>query len=100
MSTKGKLSVADFYSQFHGAEHHNDPGEYTKPKHHIHSPHLASKHKGFDLKAFRNSKRKKPVVVSKRLDTMRYEMIGRRKKKWRTKAKASRSKSRKTALQS
>jgi hypothetical protein len=72
--TKAKLSVDDFYAQFHGSEHHNDAGEYTKPKHHLKSPKLASAHKGLDLRALRNSKRKKKVAVHKDMDTMRLEL--------------------------
>ena len=72
--TKQKLSVEDFYHQFHGHEHHNDPGEYTKPKHHLRNPSLASKHKGLDLRALGNAKRKKPVTVHKNINTMRFEM--------------------------
>lgn len=79
--TKAKLSVDDFHAQFHGHEHHNDPGEYTKPKHHLHNPKLASKHKGLDLKALRNSKRKKPVTVHKNLDTMRLALTLKKKAK-------------------
>jgi hypothetical protein len=79
--TSAKLSVRDFYDQFHGHEHHNDPGEYTKPKHHLRNPSLSSKHKGLDLRALRNSKRKKSVIVHKRLDTIKYEMIMRKKAK-------------------
>ena len=30
--TKAKLSVHDFYHQFHGHEHHNDPGDHVKPR--------------------------------------------------------------------
>jgi hypothetical protein len=74
MTTKQKLSVEDFYHQFHGHQHHNDPGEYTKPKHHLKNPGLASQHKGLDLRALRNAKRKAPVVVHKNADTMRLEM--------------------------
>jgi hypothetical protein len=59
MTSKKKIPVEDFYSQFHGLEHHNDPEEYTKPKHHLRNPHKAAKHKGLDLRALRNSKRKK-----------------------------------------
>ena len=73
--TKQKLSVEDFYSQFHGHEHHNDPGEYNKPKHHLRNPALASKHKGLDLRLLRNSKRKSSVTLHKNRDTMRLEMI-------------------------
>lgn len=75
MSTKKKLSVEHFYSQFHGSEHHNDPGDFVKVKHHLHNPSAASKHKGLSLRALRNAKRKKAVVVHKDLDTMRYEMM-------------------------
>ena len=59
MTSKKKIHVEDFYSQFHGLEHHNDPEGYTKPKHHLRNPHKAAKHKGLDLRALRNSKRKK-----------------------------------------
>ena len=76
-----KLSVQDFYDQFHGHEHHNDPGEYTKPKHHLRNPSLSSRHKGLDLRALRNLKRKKSVVVHKKHDTMKDEMIMRKKVK-------------------
>lgn len=78
MSRK-KLSIQHFYAQFHGAEHHNDPGDYVKPKHYLHNPELAKKHKGLDLRALRNAKRKRPVTVHKNTDTMRYEMTMRRK---------------------
>ena len=76
--TKAKLSVEDFHAQFHGHEHHKDPGEYTKPKHHLKNRKLATAHKGFDLRAFRNSKRKKPVAVHKDMDTMRLELTKRK----------------------
>ena len=79
--TKAKLSVEDFHSQFHGAHHHNDPGEYTKPKHHLNNPHLAAKHKGLDLKALRNSKRKAKVQVHKHLDTMKLALTMKKKAK-------------------
>jgi hypothetical protein len=59
MTTKRKLSVEDFYSQFHGLEHHNDPGEHVKTKHHLHHPKLHLKHKGFDFKQYAKSKSKK-----------------------------------------
>ena len=75
MSTKKKLSVANFYSQFHGSVHHNDPGDHVKTKHHLINPAAALKHKGLNLRALRNSKRKKAVAVHKDLDTMRYEMM-------------------------
>jgi hypothetical protein len=78
--SKQKLSVEDFYHQFHGYEHHNDPGEYTKPKHHLRNPSLASKHKGLDLRALGNAKRKKPVVVHKSLDTMRLALTKKKAK--------------------
>ena len=81
MTTKQKLSVHDFYSQFHGLDHHNDPGDHVKPKHHLRNPSLAAKHKGLDLRDLRNSKRKKAVVVHKSPDTMRYEMMTRKKAK-------------------
>jgi hypothetical protein len=79
--SKQKLSVEDFYQQFHGYEHHNDPGEYTKPKHHLRNPSLASKHKGLDLRALGNAKRKKGVVIHKNTGTMRLEMAMKKKAK-------------------
>ena len=79
--TKQKLSVADFYHQFPGHEHHNDPGEYTKPKHHLKNPSAALKHKGLDLRALGNSKRKKAVTVHKHPDTMRHELTMKKKAK-------------------
>lgn len=75
MSTAKKLPVEDFYSQFHGHQHHSDPGEYTKPKHHLKNPELAAKHKGLDLRALRNRKRKKSVMVQTNPDTMRLELL-------------------------
>jgi hypothetical protein len=72
--SKKKLSVEDFYHQFHGHEHHNDAGEYTKPKHHLKNPTLALKHKGLDLRSLGNAKRKKHVAVHKNMDTMRLEI--------------------------
>ena len=71
MSTKKKLSIGHFYAQFHGHEHHNDPGDHVKTKHHLHNPELAKKHKGLDLSALRNAKRKAPVAIHKNVDTMR-----------------------------
>jgi hypothetical protein len=59
MTSKKKIPVEDFYSQFHGLEHHHDTEGYTKPKHHLRNPQKAAKHKGLDLRALRNSKRKK-----------------------------------------
>jgi hypothetical protein len=57
--TKKKLSMQDFYSQFHNLDHHNDAGDYVKFKFHLHNPEMALKHKGLDLRALANSKRKK-----------------------------------------
>jgi hypothetical protein len=76
-----KLDVEDFYHQFHGHHHHKDPGDYTKPEWHKLNPKLEKRHKKFDLKAFRNSKRKKSVVVHKDSDTIRYEMTMKKKAK-------------------
>ena len=78
--TKKKLSVSHFYSQFHGSEHHNDPGDHVKTKHHLINPGLAKKHKGLDLRALRNSKRKAAIVVHKDLDTMRLALTRKAKK--------------------
>jgi hypothetical protein len=72
--TKQKLSADNFYAQFHGLQHHNDPGEYVKPKHHLNNPGLAAAHKGLDLKALRNRKRKVPVILQKSGDAMRLEL--------------------------
>lgn len=81
MSEK-KLSVEHFYAQFHNSDHHADAGEYVKPKHHLHNPELAKKHKGLDLKALRNAKRgekfKKPVMVNKDINLMRHELMTRK----------------------
>jgi hypothetical protein len=77
---KPKLSVEDFYHQFHGLNHHNDPGDYVKPEWHTKNPKLEARHKGFDLKAYRNSKRKKPVLLTKSKDAMRLELIKRKAK--------------------
>ncbi len=79
--TKAKLSVDDFHAQFHGHENHKDAGEYTKPKHHLKNPSLSSKHKGLDLRALGNAKRKMPVVVHKKTGTMQLEMILKKKAK-------------------
>lgn len=78
--TKQKLSVEDFHQQFHGLEHHNDPGEYTKPKFHLRNPAAAAKHKGLDLRALRNHKRKKKVILHKDQDTMNLELSRKPKK--------------------
>lgn len=81
MSTKKKLSTAHFYSQFHGSEHHNDPGDHVKTKHHLSNPGAAAKHKGLDLRALRNSKRKAAVIVHKDVNAIRHEMMTRKKAK-------------------
>lgn len=59
---KGKLSIEDFYHQFHGHEHHNDAGEYSKPDWHEINPSLEKRHKGLDLKSLRKAKRKSPTI--------------------------------------
>ena len=74
---KNQLSVDDFYHQFHGHEHHNDPGDHVKPRwHEINSKHRKS-HKGFDFHAHAATKKrkgKKKVTISKSLDGMRLEL--------------------------
>jgi hypothetical protein len=79
MSTKTKLNVEDFYHQFHGHEHHNDPGEHVKPHWFEINPTRKKTGKGLNLKAhakFRAAKRRKiPVIVHKNKDTMRLEMM-------------------------
>jgi hypothetical protein len=73
--TRKKLSVEDFYHQFHGHEHHNDAGEYVKPKHHLKNPSLAAKHKGLDLRSLAGRHvGRKAVAVHKKIDTMRLEL--------------------------
>lgn len=73
--SKKKLSVEDFYHQFHGANHHNDPNEYTKPEWHKLNPKMEKRHKGLDLRALRNRKRRGKVSISKNADTMRLELV-------------------------
>ena len=53
MIKKTKLAVEDFYHQFHGHHHHNDPGTYNKPE--WHEIKGRGKHKGLDLRALRNT---------------------------------------------
>lgn len=79
--SKPKLSVEDFYHQFHGVEHHSDPNEYTKPEWHKLNPKAEKRHKGLDLRALRNRKRKAKVGMSKSMDAMRLELSKRRKAK-------------------
>jgi hypothetical protein len=81
--TKPKLRVDDFYHQFHGHHHHNDPGNYTKPEWHKLNPKLENRHKGLDLKALRNTKTKVKgkVAINKRMDTMRLEITKKKKAK-------------------
>ena len=74
---KNRLSVEDFYHQFHGHEHHNDPGDHVKPRWHEIDPKHRKAHKGFDFHAHAAKKKrrvKKKVHVSKNLDTMHYEL--------------------------
>lgn len=76
--TKQKLSIEDFYHQFHGHEHHNDPGDHVKAPWYETNPTRKALHKGLDLKAharWKASKRRKtPVKVHKNPDTMRLEL--------------------------
>ena len=79
--TNKKLGVEDFYSQFHGVEHHNDAGDQVNPHWYEIEPHFR---KGgvVDLKALANRKRMKgKVPVHKDVDTMRLEMIKKKKVK-------------------
>ena len=79
--TKQKLSVEDFYQQFHGAEHHNDPGNYVKPHASKINPSGVNKHKPFDLAAYRRSKIKRKIKVDKDSDVMRLELSRKKSKK-------------------
>lgn len=78
--TKKKLKTSDFYSQFHNHEHHNDPGEYTKPEWHKLNPNGEKRHAGLDLKALRNAKKKRRVVVAKGKDAIALELVRKKKK--------------------
>ena len=75
MSTKTRLSVEDFYHQFHGHEHHNDPGDHVKPHWFEINPTRAKTGKVLNLKANAKAKaakrRKSKVVVHKNIDVMR-----------------------------
>jgi hypothetical protein len=73
--SKPKLNVEDFYHQFHGLSHHNDPNEFTKPDWHKLNPKLEQRHKGLDLKALRNRKKRGKVSITKNADTMRLELV-------------------------
>lgn len=79
--SKAKLSVEDFYHQFHGHEHHNDPGEYTKPEWYKLNPKLKQKHKGPDLRSLRNRKRTVKTVINKTSAARTLEMLLSRKPK-------------------
>jgi len=79
--SKAKLSVEDFYHQFHGHEHHNDPGEYTKPEWHKLNPKLVQKHKDLDLRALRNRKRPVKTVIHKTSAARKLAMLLSRKPK-------------------
>lgn len=72
--SKPKLNVEDFYHQFHGHEHHNDPGDHVKPEWHKLNPRAEKRHKGLDLRKLRNLKRRRKVAVSKDADVIRLEM--------------------------
>lgn len=73
--SKPKLSVEDFYHQFHGHQHHNDPGDYVKPEWYKLNPNLEKRHKGLDLRALRNRKKRRKVSITKNADTMRLELV-------------------------
>jgi hypothetical protein len=75
MIKKTKLSVEDFYHQFFGHNHHNDPGEYNKPE--WHKVKVRGKHKGLDLRALRNHKGKSKLAQT--VEAMRQELNKRAK---------------------
>jgi len=79
--TKQKLSVEDFYHQFHGVQHHNDPGDRVKPHASKINPSGVNKHKPFDLAAYRKRKTKRKVTVHKDADVMRLELSRNKKAK-------------------
>jgi len=56
--SKKKLDPHHFYAQFHGLEHHNDPEDHVKHKHHLHSPDAHKAHKGLNLKSLARAKHK------------------------------------------
>jgi hypothetical protein len=76
MIKKTKLAVEDFYHQFPGHEHHNDPGTYNKPE--WHQIKGRGKHKGLDLRALRNSKIK-GTKLAQTIEQMRQELMKRAK---------------------
>lgn len=78
--TKQKLSVEDFYHQFHGVQHHNDAGDHVKPHALKINPSGVNKHKPFDLSAYRKGKAKRKVAVNKSVDSMRAELSRKHKK--------------------
>jgi hypothetical protein len=75
MSTKTKLNTEDFYHQFYGHEHHNDPGEYVKPHWFEINPTRKQTGKRVSMKALAKlraaKRRKSAVVVHKGMDAMR-----------------------------
>lgn len=79
--TKQKLSVEDFYHQFHGVQHHNDAGDHVKPHALKINPSGVNKHKPFDLAAYRKGKTKRKIGVHKSVDTMRLELSRKTHKK-------------------
>ncbi len=78
--TKQKLSVEDFYHQFHGVQHHNDAGDHVKPHALKINPSGVNAHKPFDLSAYRKGKAKRKVAVHKSVDAMRSELSRKNKK--------------------
>lgn len=85
--TAKKLSIEDFYHQFHGHHHHNDAGEHVKPEWHKINPRGEKRHKPLDLKALRNRVRsnmhkvKGKVMMAKTKDGMALEItLGKKKK--------------------
>lgn len=73
MSSK-KLSIEDFYHQFHGIEHHNDSGDQIKPMKYLMGHKSSKTHKGLDLNTLRNKKKKRYVVVHKNIDAIKHEL--------------------------
>jgi hypothetical protein len=76
MIKKSKLSVEDFYHQFPGHHHHNDPGTHNKPE--WHEIKVTGKHKGLNLRALRNTK-VKGTKLAQTIEQMRQELMKRAK---------------------
>ena len=73
---KAKLSKEDFYHQFHGHEHHNDPGDHVKPRWYEIPKKLRKAHKPFDFHMHAATKgQKKVVIIAKNVHEMRRELM-------------------------